>query len=361
MKKIALTAAALGTFGVGLLLATEVGDNPNACTKVASPTGSDSASGTVSAPFRTAQHLVDSLQSGGVGCLRSGNFTQDVTINKPDVTLTGYSGETATLTGRLYVTSNGDGVTVSNLHLDGRSTNRYLPSPTVDGDDITFSGNDVTNTNGICFNVGSGNPQYGRAHNVVIEDNRIHHCGEQPPNNHDHGIYVEAADNTVIRNNVIDHNADRGIQLYPDGDGTVITNNVIDGNGQGIIFSGEFVNGVYQASDNTRVEHNLITNSIIRYNVTSYYPNGGRSGVGNVVQDNCIHGASGSYGVRDGAGIQSPQDGFTATDNLNVAPAYSNPAAGDYSLPDGSACAQVLGVGKGTGGDPPASGGRPTP
>ena len=178
---------------------------------------------------------------------------------------------------------------------------------------------------------------------MVIEDNRIHHCGEQPPNNHDHGIYVEAADNTVIRNNVIDHNADRGIQLYPDGDGTVITNNVIDGNGQGIIFSGEFVNGVYQASDNTRVEHNLITNSIIRYNVESYYPNGGRSGVGNVVQDNCIHGASGNYGIGGGgAGIQSPQDGFTAINNLNVAPAYSNPAAGDYSLPDGSACAQVL-------------------
>ena len=35
--------------------------------------------------------------------------------------------------------------------------------------------------------------------------NRIHHCGNLPPTNHDHGIYVEASDNLVIRNNVIDH------------------------------------------------------------------------------------------------------------------------------------------------------------
>jgi parallel beta-helix repeat protein len=319
---------------------------------VASPAGSDTASGTVSAPFRTAQHLIDSLQSGQTGCLRDGAFTQDVKIDKPSVSLTSYPGETAKLTGRLYVTRNGDGVTVSNLHLDGRSSNPTLPSPTVNGDDITFSGNDVTNTQGICFNIGSGYPRYGRAQNVVIEDNRVHNCGNLPPTNHDHGIYVEAADHTLIRDNVIDHNADRGIQLYPDADGTVITNNVIDGNGEGIIFSGDFVSGVYQRSDNNIVERNLITNSVVRNNVESYYPHGGSAGTGNVVQGNCIHGASGSYGANtDGTGIQSPQIGFKASNNLNVAPDYSDPDAGIYSLPVEGRCAQVLDGGTVTGGD----------
>jgi parallel beta-helix repeat protein len=338
------------------------------CTKVASPTGSDSAAGTVSAPFRTAQHLVDSLQSGDVGCLRSGNFTQDVTINKPNVTLSSYNGETATVVGRLYVTKDGDNTTVSNLNLDGRNS-ANLPSPTVDGDNITFSGNDVTNRNtAICFNIGSVNPQWGRAHNVVIADNRIHNCGILPAQNHDHGIYVEASDNLVIRDNTIDHNADRGIQLYPDADNTTITGNVIDSNGQGIIFSGGNEYNGYEVSDNNTVTQNLITNSKVRYNVESYYPGGGTSGTGNVVTDNCIHGATGTYGSADGgAGIQGPQDGFTASNNLNVTPAYSNPAAGDYSLPAGSACAQFLGgdtdnpVTPAPGGDPqqPAGGSPP--
>jgi parallel beta-helix repeat protein len=287
--------------------------------------------------------LVSSLAPGQTGCLHAGTYTGDIDIRTPSITLTSYPGETATVVGRLYVTQTGDGVTVSNLHLAGRSANPALPSPTVDGDNITFSGNDVTNTQGICFNIGSGNPKYGRAHDVVIENNRIHNCGILPPGNHDQGIYVEASDNLVIRNNIIDHNADRGIQLYPDADGTVITNNVIDGNGEGVIFSGEFVNGVYQASDNNTVTHNLITNSKVRYNVESYYPTGGRSGTGNVVTGNCIHGVSGNDGTADGgAGIQSSQNGFTATNNLNADPLYVNAAAGDYSLQSGSPCASVL-------------------
>jgi parallel beta-helix repeat protein len=289
-----------------------------------------------------------------------------VTINRPNLTLTSYSGERATVVGRLYVTKDGDNASVSNLNLDGRNSGN-LPSPTVDGDNITFSGNDVTNRNTtICFNIGSVNPQWGRAHNVVIANNRIHNCGILPAQNHDHGIYVEASDNLVIKDNVIDHNADRGIQLYPDADNTTITGNVIDSNGQGIIFSGGDEYNGYEVSDNNTVTHNLITNSKVRYNVESYYPSsGGRSGIGNVVTDNCINGATGSYAGSNGAGIQSPQDGFTATNNLDVAPAYSNPAAGDYSLPAGSACSEFLGGGNVTGSTDnpvtPAPSGDPQP
>jgi hypothetical protein len=46
----------------------------SSCTKVASPNGSDSASGRKSAPFETAQKLIDSLQPGETGCLRAGDI-----------------------------------------------------------------------------------------------------------------------------------------------------------------------------------------------------------------------------------------------------------------------------------------------
>ncbi|MFZ0974402.1 MAG: hypothetical protein WAN22_19385, partial [Solirubrobacteraceae bacterium] len=48
------------------------GDATTTCNLVASPSGSDSASGTVSAPFQTAQKLVSSLTPGETGCLEAG-------------------------------------------------------------------------------------------------------------------------------------------------------------------------------------------------------------------------------------------------------------------------------------------------
>src|SRR5262249_25604755 len=83
-------------------------------------------------------------------------------------------------------------------------------------------------------------------------------------------------------------------------------------------------------------------------------------------QDNCIHGANGNYGTADGGtAIQQPEDGFTASNNLNVAPGYANPAAGDYSLPDGSPCQQVVDGGDVTGGTdnqvPPSGGSGSAP
>src|SRR4051794_37541802 len=70
------------------------------CSKVASPSGSDSAAGTEAAPFHTANKLVRSLSAGDVGCLRAGTYAEDVTVtsggaaNAP-VTLTSYPGERA--------------------------------------------------------------------------------------------------------------------------------------------------------------------------------------------------------------------------------------------------------------------------
>ena len=50
---------------------------------------------------------------------------------------------------------------------------------------------------------------------MVIERNRIHDCGELPATNHQHGIYVAHAIGTVIRDNWIYDNADRGFSFTP--------------------------------------------------------------------------------------------------------------------------------------------------
>ena len=53
----------------------------SACNKVAAPGGSDSAAGTVSAPYATFQKLAHSLAPGQTGCLRGGTYRENVEVN----------------------------------------------------------------------------------------------------------------------------------------------------------------------------------------------------------------------------------------------------------------------------------------
>lgn len=304
------------------------------CDRVAALNGSDSAAGTASDPFRTAQKLVSSLSSGQAGCLRAGTYDSDpqVKIATAGIRLTSYPGERAKLVGRLWIAQGADGATVDSLDLNGRNA-KNLPSPTVNANDTVFRGNDVTNDHtAICFNL--GHSSYGRADRTLIEDNRIHNCGALPATNHHHGIYASQTDGSVIRGNWIYDNADRGIQLYPNADNTTVTANVIDGNGQGIIFSGS--SG--QVSSGNVVERNAITNSTIRHNVESHWGDG-EVGTGNVARENCVHGGTRDDG--DG-GIETPQEGFTAADNLLVDPMYVDAGAKNFELSPSSPCAGLL-------------------
>jgi parallel beta-helix repeat protein len=306
------------------MAAVAIGGSPSSaagpCDEVASP-----GPGAV-------QDLVDSLSAGQTGCLRAGLYEGNVRVSKPNITLTRYAGENVTVRGRFYVPEGADGVTVEGLYLDGTNANA-LPSPTINADGATFRRNDVTNFNhSICFSI--GHPDWGRADNTTIEFNRIHNCGRLPATNHDHGIYVATATDTLIRGNWIYDNADRGIQLYPDAQNTTITGNVIDGNGSGIIFSGEF--GV--ASNRTLVEGNVIANSKVRNNVESWYPPGNPIGRDNVVRDNCVKG--GAYD--DGNGGISDQRGFKVVGALRTKPSYASRSTRDFRVEAGNPCRDVL-------------------
>jgi parallel beta-helix repeat protein len=305
------------------------------CNYVASTSGSDHSRGTVARPFRTVQHLADRLRPGQTGCVRGGTYREAVSIGHTNaasgqkVTIESYSGERATLVGRLYLDRRADFVTIANINLNGKNRTS-LPSPTIDGEGDQFIGDDVTNEHTeICFILGS--VAYGRAINTVIEDNRIHDCGVEPSNNQDHGIYVAYADGTRILDNVIFKNTDRGIQLYPDARNTVIEHNIIDGDGEGIIFGGEGT-----TSTNTLVAFNLITNAKLRYEIESFYPEGTPLGVNNVVKDNCLFGGE--------QGLVDAEKGFTAAnlDNRTINPEYTNAAAGNYSVPAHNRCAAYV-------------------
>jgi hypothetical protein len=320
-------AAALAILAVALCACggdddDSVTSRGRACDRSASP-GADSV-----------QRLVDSLQPGEVGCLRGGTYRQAVKITTSGatgrpITLQARPGERVRLIGPLSVTRTAAHVVIRGLWLDGRNDGNSA-SPSINGTDIVFSGNDVTNAHtSICFVL--GNPQYGTARQVTIEDNRIHDCGTLPATNLEHGVYVGLARDTRVVGNWIYENADLGVHLYPDARRTLVSGNVIDGNGEGVIFGGT---KQVAPTDNV-VEGNVISNSRIRYNVEWNWQ--GPVGRGNVVRRNCIGG-----GVRDNGngGIMEPEVGFSAVGNLDAAPSFR--AAGDYRLKPRSACTRVF-------------------
>ncbi|HEU4803776.1 MAG TPA: right-handed parallel beta-helix repeat-containing protein [Solirubrobacterales bacterium] len=308
------------------------------CDLVAATNGSDSAPGTEAAPLKTVKALLDELQSGQTGCVRGGTYIEDKFLLKnPDVTLTSFPGERATLRGHLRFNVTAVGATVEGFNLDGRNPGDPY-GPLIYADDVVLRDNDITNEHtAVCVLVDdySTSPAPKR---VVIENNVIHDCGKLPATNLEHGIYVSHADGTVIRNNLIYGNADRGVQLYPDADGSVVTGNVIDGNGEGMIFGG----GSSTSSDNNLVAGNVITNSNQRFNIQAHWQ--GPTGSGNVARDNCVWtGQKGYYsGSPAGSGIQKTMTGAQSAGNVVANPGYADRGAGDYAFSAGSPCAKVL-------------------
>ena len=327
-KFLAVTAAVVALLGfevTGSYGVIEAAKTKVNCDRVASPLGSNSDSGTASNPYLTVEKLLSSLKSGQTGCLRAGVYQRDVEVKRggsfsSPITVTSYPGERATVLGRLYVNDHASNVVLSQLNLDGYNRAR-LPSPTVNGDNVVFRDNDITNRNtSICFLLGSR--EYGRARGTLIERNRIHNCGQLPQTNHHHGIYVEAADNVRITENWIYDNADRGVQLFPDAQNTYVARNVIDGNGQGLVVS--------RTSSRSIVENNIISNSIARYNLEDF----DLVGPYNVARRNCL------WSTRhpgNPGGIQ-PALAYPAIESIIVDPGFVNRAAKDFRVLPGSPC-----------------------
>ena len=170
---------------------------------------------------------------------------------------------------------------MQDLTLDGRNA-MGKPSPTINADEVILRGNDISNDHTeICVSV-NGYESEAPPRGVVIESNLIHDCGQLPPTNHHHGVYIANARDTVVRGNVIYSNADRGVQLYPDADRTLVIGNIIDGNGSGVIFGG----GPSSSSDDNLVAANVITGSKVRFNVESHWQ--GPVGEGNAAFGNCL-------------------------------------------------------------------------
>lgn len=339
-----------------LSFSTESADAVVRCDRVASPTGSDAAAGTESAPFATAQKLIDALAPGDTGCLRAGTYSQWALVYNGQlkfshggtadalIRLTSFPGERARIEGIVVVPPTflrPDGVTVdvahvalSDLDIDGsgQAADPPVPDPPVTvqigAPGVTLEGNDITNRRSgpSCLILG----RYGvtQVTGTVVRRNDIHDCGMDTL--HDHAIYVESVQGAQIVGNRLWNAAGWGVHMYPDAQRTLVAHNVIDGNGRGVVFGGQ---PPYASSDDI-VEHNAITNTTGGYNIEAYW-GGVPLGSGNIARENCLY--NGNPG-----NIASPSLGFDAIANVEADPLYRDRPGHDYGLRAESPCLSIL-------------------
>jgi hypothetical protein len=350
-----LAAAALALAALGALLATggfesdagggvagpgSPGNRPEgvACDRIAALSGDDeSGAGTLSRPYETPEGLVDGLASGETGCLRGGTYEfSELLLTEPGITLAPYESERATLRGDIKVLPDAEDATIEGLILNGAGGEQEI-GPRIYADGVVLRGNEITNEHtGICVQV-ARYFDHAPPRGVLIEGNRIHDCGELPPTNHDHGIYLSEARNTIVRDNWIYDNADRGVQQYPDAQGSTIVGNVIYRNGEAINFSGDG----NLTSNHNLVTANVIADSQVRWNL--YSGADGPDAVGNLVARNCVHAANPDDFYNSNGGIETPSRNFTARENTIAEPEFADEEARDLRLSADSTCADALG------------------
>jgi parallel beta helix pectate lyase-like protein len=301
--KTGLVAAAIAVAS-GLLLNLTGAANPYGVGVSAASPAHGPRCNAVARPGANVQRFVDSLGPGQTGCFRGGTYTfSQVLVGKRHITLTPFGSARVTLRGDIKVLPQGAGSVIEGVKLDGAGGKRQI-GPRIYADNVVLRDNEITNRHtGICVLVSrfySDPPPRG----VVIARNRIHDCGRLPSTNHDHGIYVAEARDTMIRDDWIYDNADRGVQLYPDADRTTVTGNVILANGDGLTIN--------RSSSGNDVYGNIIVDSVLGWNV---YSGPDAIGSNNRVHDNCVRGRNRERHFNLNGGIQTPQLHFTGRQN----------------------------------------------
>jgi hypothetical protein len=319
---------------------------PN-CNLYASPTGSDSNSGTSSSPFATVTKLETSLTPGQTGCLNSGTYGSISSASPVLLTTGGTASQQITVTSTNtaapaqingWVSIRGDYITLQDVNINGSNTAFVGPNPCgmsnisesmeIEGNHDILQYINYFQTVGLGDGIGIGFPGAGHGDGTIIRYSAIHDLGACQAFDHliylSHGIGAQIYDNWLYNDQ---HGW--GVQIYPEPSSAHIYSNVIDNAGSGFVFAGG------SSVSNNLVEHNVVSNS-------TSLPNAGLSqGVG--FSTCCGLGTGNQFNNNDvwnnPGGVGTPTTGLTISGNITSDPLFVNSPAHNYAVQSGSPAA----------------------
>jgi parallel beta-helix repeat protein len=277
-----------------------------------STTGSDSAAGSLSAPWKTIGRALTAVNPGDTIFVRAGTYSPSLLATRSGtatgtITLAGYPGEQPVITGRLRISA--DYMRINGFVFDGSAVRDV--SVWLNGNHLELSGNAIRN--GYMTGVYAGNGGTGgKVTDVRILSNTIQNNGTHT--SADHGVYCGDCFNSVIADNLITGNKAAGVQLYPNANGTIVASNTIARNGK---------YGIILGSDSgTTSSNNLIVGNVIANNaengIRTYW--GAATGSGNVARNDLAFGnpqgnfANSGQGISYSANLQSDPRFLSSTD-----------------------------------------------
>jgi chitodextrinase len=296
--------------------------------KFVSPSGSDSNSGTESAPWRTIAKALSAARPGDTVVLRAGTYGARGTTTTANesgtaaapISFRAYPGETPVIlghfkvegdylrfTGFLFAGPTGQVKDVSTDNPKGEQV-----EVTVNGDHVEISHSEVRDSDWHAGIFLSG------AEDVRIVANYIHDNGDDGSccykfqENASHGIYFSSGSG-LIANNVIEQNLARGVQLYTGPHDVMVSENTIVHNGRA---------GVQVANDTA---DSTVANNIVAYNGDTGIRSASLVGAGNLVVGNLLWGNA-NPGLNQG--------GLTVRHNITADPRFAGST--DYHLQSGS-------------------------
>jgi parallel beta-helix repeat protein len=281
------------------------------------PTGADNASGSITAPWKTLQHAVDTIKPGDTILVESGTYAgfriTHSTPNGSESTIEAAPGVVVTVNAPGPLNKHNSDIEVENF---GGTVSNW----TIAGFHVINSpheGIDVRGTNNITVenNVVSGSAKTGiflafSDHPFILDNTSF--------NNLEHGIYdSNSGDYPTISGNTLYGNASCGIHMNGDisqgGDGIIssglISDNVIYNNGTA---GGSGIN--CDGVQNSVIENNLLYDNHAS-GISLYRIDGGGPSTGNIVVNNTIDMPAGS---RWALNIQNASTGNTAYNNILI-------------------------------------------
>ena len=312
---------------LGISVANQVVNT--SCSVFVSPSGSDSNTGTMAAPWRTLNHAFAYVRAGQTLCLRGGTYPQTTSSgynqymetsgsSSSPITITNYPGEVAVIQGPTRIETS----FVKFLGTPNNSINMGLvfqgTSQLMDVVDVMNS-HDVTLDHVEIRDGGyhAGIYQYG-GYNIKLLGSYIHDNGRPGFSNTDNGVYWDATTGggNLIANCVVEHNVAQGIQLYPSPSNVVVEENTFVNNGNWVALYGS---------------NNTFVNNIVAGNGTaSGNPQIDIEGTGYTINSNLVWDSNSSQ-----AGILN-STGQSVLSLLTGNPLFVDPSNHNYQLQTGS-------------------------